>query len=387
MVEIAGRYTVQSTLGEGGAGVVYRVHDRVRGTDVALKLLTGAAGDSSGSLSCLHLSVRHRWLRHAGQGASLAWPPAHPAGSRQPVPWTGRQGRLADRPGRAGGQAEHSLAGEFTLLSRLNHPHVLRVYDYGHYESKPYYTMALLSEAVPLTPEVEWAYFFQFLRGLDYVHAQGIVHRDLKPANVLVSGGRAYLTDFGLAAGAQGGTLLYCHHMLYCHHIQRVLAQAQAATAPNETLPPLWHRGHHPSTAIPSEVTMHDRVVHIGTLEEFTAEVRVPRPIPGNSVEPHKPVVRLHLTERWTKGHGLPAKVLELHLQGLNDLGEIVWLMESHEITWLPERGPASPREQSIPAGTYGLRPDVPAARPASGSPGGPRTPITTDLSSEGTSV
>jgi tetratricopeptide (TPR) repeat protein len=155
MIEIAGRYTVQSTLGEGGAGVVYRVHDRVRGTDVALKLLTGQAGD---------------------------------------------------------------LAAEFRLLARLNHPHVLRVHDYGHHEGRPYYTMDLLSEALPLAPDSDWLYFFQFLRGLDYVHAQpaleaspgGIIHRDLKPANILISNGRAYLVDFGLAAaGARGGTPLY----------------------------------------------------------------------------------------------------------------------------------------------------------------------------------
>jgi hypothetical protein len=93
---------------------------------------------------------------------------------------------------------------------------------------------------------------------------------------------------------------------------------------------------------------MNSRVVRLGTLEEFTAEVRIPLPMPGSPVEPGKPVMRLHLVDRLTKGHGLPAKVLELHLQGLNDLGEIVWLMESHEITWLPDQGPATPREQSI---------------------------------------
>jgi hypothetical protein len=93
---------------------------------------------------------------------------------------------------------------------------------------------------------------------------------------------------------------------------------------------------------------MDSRVVRLGTLEEFTAEVRIPRLMPGSPVEPGKPVVRLHLVDRWTNGRGLPAKVLELHLQGLNDLDEIVWLMESHEITWQPDQGPASPREQSI---------------------------------------
>jgi serine/threonine protein kinase len=85
-------------------------------------------------------------------------------------------------------------------LARLNHPDLLRVYDFGFHQGKPYLTMELLEGAIPLSVQAGWSYFFQFLRGLDYVHTQDIVHRDLKPANVLVSNGRAHLTDFGLAA-------------------------------------------------------------------------------------------------------------------------------------------------------------------------------------------
>ena len=44
-MEIAGRYTIYDKLGQGGAGTVYRVRDRVREDEVALKLLTGEAGD------------------------------------------------------------------------------------------------------------------------------------------------------------------------------------------------------------------------------------------------------------------------------------------------------------------------------------------------------
>ncbi len=144
---IAGRYAVISTLGEGGGGAVYRVLDQARATEVALKLLTGSAGD--------------------------------------PV-------------------------AEFTLLARLNHPNVVRVHDYGHHEGRPYFTMDFLAGGTPLDAGAGWPYFFQLLRGLGYVHAQGIVHRDLKPANVLVAGGRSHLTDFGLAGGASwGGTLFY----------------------------------------------------------------------------------------------------------------------------------------------------------------------------------
>ncbi len=144
---IAGRYEITDTLGAGGAGAVYRVTDRALDRDVALKLLTGQAGD---------------------------------------------------------------LAVEFTLLARLNHPHVLRVYEFGHSEGRPYFTMDLLEGAAPLSVDESWGQFFQFLRGLDYIHAQGIVHRDIKPPNVLVSGGQVYLADFGLASPqARGGTRFY----------------------------------------------------------------------------------------------------------------------------------------------------------------------------------
>jgi hypothetical protein len=127
-----------------------------------------------------------------------------------------------------------------------------------------------------------------------------------------------------------------------------VLAQAQAATAQNETPPLLWRKGHHQQSSIFGGTIMDSRVVRLGNLEEFTAEVRISPPGRATSQTLGKPVVRLHLVDRSSNGRGLPAKVLELHLQGLNDVGEIVWLMESHEITWLPDQGPATPREQSI---------------------------------------
>jgi serine/threonine protein kinase len=91
--------------------------------------------------------------------------------------------------------------------ARLNHPNLLRIYDFGYYQRKPYLTIELLEGATPLSVQAGWRYFFQFLRGLDYVHAQDIVHHDLKPANVPVSNGRAYLTDCGLAAAGAWAAL------------------------------------------------------------------------------------------------------------------------------------------------------------------------------------
>ena len=108
---------------------------------------------------------------------------------------------------------------------------------------------------------------------------------------------------------------------------------------------------------------MDDWVVRIGTLGEFTAEVCAPDSIPDSSIEPHRPMVRLHVLDRLTNGPSLPAKILELHLQGLNDSGEILWLMKSHEITWLPDRGPATPQSNGPGLPYQAFLPDPPHIR------------------------
>lgn len=74
-------------------------------------------------------------------------------------------------------------------------------------------------------------------------------------------------------------------------------------------------------------------IVRVGNLAEFTAEVT-------------EGPIRLSRSERWTK-NTIPTKSLELHLQGHNDLGELVWLMESHDVIWLND-GPETPRDLSI---------------------------------------
>ncbi len=93
---------------------------------------------------------------------------------------------------------------------------------------------------------------------------------------------------------------------------------------------------------------MDSRVVRVGNLEEFTSEIPLPRPIPGSPIEPRKPVVRLSLTDRWQgTGGGLRCKEKELHLQGISDRDEIVWLMESHAIDWGTD-GPLTRRDGAI---------------------------------------
>jgi serine/threonine-protein kinase len=97
---------------------------------------------------------------------------------------------------------------EARIIAKLEHPHILPVFDYGEENGILYFAMRyldtgtlkdkLLSETLSLD-EVN-NIFIQLAGALGYAHAQGVVHRDLKPANVLVdANGNLFLTDFGIA--------------------------------------------------------------------------------------------------------------------------------------------------------------------------------------------
>jgi hypothetical protein len=94
-------------------------------------------------------------------------------------------------------------------------------------------------------------------------------------------------------------------------------------------------------------------VIRVGNLEEFTAEIPIPRAMPGSPIEPRPPVVRLSLTELVINRStgSLPSKRIELHLQALNDQGQIIWLMEQHRIGCMPNGEPLSSIEASISEG------------------------------------
>ena len=108
---------------------------------------------------------------------------------------------------------------EIELAARLQHPHILPVFDSGTVDDDaggqtPYFVMPFVEgetlrgrlgrekqlpvdDAISLAAEVADA--------LAYAHAHGVVHRDIKPENILMSGGHGVVADFGVAKAIESG--------------------------------------------------------------------------------------------------------------------------------------------------------------------------------------
>ncbi len=97
---------------------------------------------------------------------------------------------------------------EIALAAKLNHPHIVPLLDAGETNGLLFYVMPAISgntlrhhlrshrqlpvdEALRLAHDVALA--------IDYAHSLGVVHRDIKPENILLAGGTAVVTDFGIA--------------------------------------------------------------------------------------------------------------------------------------------------------------------------------------------
>jgi len=156
----AGRYRIESILGRGGMGVVYKATDTQLDETVAIKTLPGDVMTRSPE-------DLERFKR------------------------------------------------EIRLARRITHRNVLRTYDYGEaggvyfisMELVRGYTLSELLDEAParqLPSRAAVGITRQICRGLQAAHEQGIIHRDIKPQNVLIDAkGEVKLMDFGVARMAE----------------------------------------------------------------------------------------------------------------------------------------------------------------------------------------
>ncbi len=169
-----GPYRVESRLGAGGLGVVYRGTDTTLRRPVALKFLVGASDDERG---------RTRFLREARMAASLN----HPT-----ICKVHRVGEVE--------QALSIGSGE-SIASGT--PYIVMEWVEGE-------TLAerIARSPLPLSELADVA--VQIAEGLEEAHGSGVVHRDLKPKNVMTTAqGRIKILDFGLARQTSPATPVY----------------------------------------------------------------------------------------------------------------------------------------------------------------------------------
>ncbi len=111
-------------------------------------------------------------------------------------------------PELAAGFSAERFARETRLAASLQQANIVPLLAAGSAEGLPYYTMPYVEGhslrhrlgqegALPIAEAV--GILRDVARALTYAHAHGVIHRDIKPANVLLSGGTAMVTDFGIA--------------------------------------------------------------------------------------------------------------------------------------------------------------------------------------------
>jgi serine/threonine-protein kinase len=103
---------------------------------------------------------------------------------------------------------------EIRFAARLTHPHIVPLLTAGESDGLPWYTMPYVEgetlrarlERNPLPLAETMSLLRDVARALAYAHEHGVVHRDIKPENVLLTGGTAMVTDFGVAKAVASGT-------------------------------------------------------------------------------------------------------------------------------------------------------------------------------------
>ncbi len=112
---------------------------------------------------------------------------------------------------------------EARIIARLEHPHIVPIYDYAEIEGQPYIVMKyieggtlkrrVIKEGIAID---DMANMMSMLAdALTYAHEKGVLHRDIKPSNILIDErDLPYISDFGLARIAQVGDSTISHDMM-----------------------------------------------------------------------------------------------------------------------------------------------------------------------------
>ncbi len=104
---------------------------------------------------------------------------------------------------------------EAEILSKLDHPHILKVLKYGQDGQYAYLVLPLAvggtlsgrMQSGPLSLVESVTILRQISAGLDYAHSRGVIHRDIKPSNILIDEqGRALIADFSIAKQLDSAT-------------------------------------------------------------------------------------------------------------------------------------------------------------------------------------
>ena len=180
---------------------------------------------------------------------------------------------------------------EAEAVAALRDPHVVRIYDVGDSEGRPFYTMELVEggnlaeRAKPLLPREAAALVRSLAGGVEAAHAAGIVHRDLKPANVLLEAdGTPKIADFGLSRRLDDATGLTLHGAVLGTPSYMAPEQAGGATAGPGTAVDVYALG-----AILYELLAGRPPHRAATPAETIRDVLHADPIPPSRLNPRVP--------------------------------------------------------------------------------------------------